>query len=174
MTASTWTAPEIERHPRVIGDERTTLETSLDWQRQTLLWKCGGLTGEQLSSRAIPGSTLTLLGLVRHLAEVERVWFRMRFAGEDTGYLWFSEEDPENDFEGGSAASAEADFATFDVEVGAARATVAPRSLDEMFARPSGEKVNLRWLYLHVLMDYTRHNGHADVLRELIDGRKGD
>src|SRR6476661_9656302 len=84
--AVTWIAPEVERpEGPLTGPERPMLQAFLDWQRATLLYKCAGLTGEQLARRAIPPSELSLLGLLRHMTKVERVWFRMRFAGEQVG-----------------------------------------------------------------------------------------
>jgi hypothetical protein len=175
MPRVTWTAPEIERLERPgQGDERTTLESALDFQRQTLLWKCGGLRAEQLTLRPLPRSSLSLLGLVRHLAGVERWWFRRWFAGEDVDLLYSTDDDLDRDFDGGTAESAEADFATYAVEVELARAVAAGRSFEDTFRRPRGQEVNLRWLYLHVIEEYARHNGHADLLREHIDGRTGD
>jgi uncharacterized damage-inducible protein DinB len=170
----TWTVPKIHRTPEASGDERMSLDSYLDHQRQTLLDKCAGLTAEQLVISPIGRSTLSLLGLIRHLAEVERVWFRTRFAGQDLGYLYFTEDFPERDFEDLDPARAEADFATYAEEVRLARDTVADRSLDDTFTRSTGEQANLRWVYLHLLVEYARHNGHADLIREQIDGRTGD
>jgi hypothetical protein len=98
----TWTAPQITRVNRPLaepaGDERTLADAWLDFHRQTLLWKCGGLTAEQLKLRAIEPSNLSLLGLVRHMAEVERDWFRTRFAGAHVGYLYCSDDDLNAEF----------------------------------------------------------------------------
>jgi len=119
------------------GDERTLADGWLDYHRQTLLWKCGGLTAQQLKLRAVERSGLSLLGLVRHMAEVERDWFLTRFAGAQGGYLYCRDDDMNAEFDV-AAADAEADLAAYAREVEAAR-----------------------------------HNGHADLLRESIDGQTG-
>ena len=125
--AVTWTAPAVQRtDPPTVSDERTSLQSWLDYHRATLLWKCAGLTGEQLALRPSPPSSLSLLGLVRHMAEVERSWFRRRFAGNaEFGDLYCTEEFPDGDFDLTDAAGAEADFATFDHEVVLADAAAA-------------------------------------------------
>lgn len=182
----TWTAPAVTR-PRTpyVGDERTMLDGWLDYQRQTLLLKCAGLTAEQLKTASVAPSNLTLLGLVRHLANTERWWFRIRFAGEpltplnspdetpDGGF----EDVPESDFDDVPDADPEVDFATFLAEVEASRRTVADRDLDETFHRTrddgSTSEISLRWVYVHMIEEYARHNGHADLIRERIDGTTG-
>ncbi|MGB8650839.1 MAG: DinB family protein [Mycobacteriales bacterium] len=171
----TWTAPTITRADDLpIGDERTLLESWLDFHRQTLLVKCAGLSAEQLALRSAEPSTLSLHGLVRHMAEVERAWFRRRFLGEPLGYLYCSDESPDADFDDVGTADAEKDFATFDEEVRLARAAAAGRSLDDTFFHPHRQvEMNLRWIYLHMIEEYARHNGHADLLRERIDGATG-
>ena len=97
----TWTAPQIDRHdPPTVAGERQSLESWLDYHRETLLFKCQGLTGEQLARRAVEPSSLSLLGLVRHMAEVERAWFRRRFAGQaELDQLYCSEQFPDGDFD---------------------------------------------------------------------------
>jgi uncharacterized damage-inducible protein DinB len=172
----TWTAPEVTRtEPPDIADERTALQGWLDYHRQTLRWKCAGLTGEQLVIRPVATSTLSLLGLVRHMTEVERGWFRHRFGGQ-TGLppLYYSDEQPDGDFDLADPASAEADYAAFMSECVAADESASGRSLDDTFAGYRGETLDLRWIYLHMIEEYARHNGHADLIRELIDGVTGD
>jgi hypothetical protein len=173
----TWTAPQIERaEPRYVADERTSLQDFLDYHRQTLLWKCSGLTGEQLAARPIRGSSLSLLGLVRHLAYVQRVWLRVRFAGQsELGDLYCTADLPDADFDLASAASAEADFAVFGRECAEADAAVAFRSLNETFIHPRLHvAIDLRWVYTHLVEEFARHNGHADLIREQIDGATGE
>jgi uncharacterized damage-inducible protein DinB len=173
----TWIAPEIVRtEPPDVASERTALQGWLDYHRATLLWKCSGLDGAQLTARPVHSSTLSLLGLVRHMSEVERGWFRKRFAGQpDLGYLYCSDEFPDGDFDLGDAAGAERDFAAFKAECAAADEAAAGRSLDDTFGSPrDGRPMDLRWIYLHMIEEYARHNGHADLLRELIDGVTGD
>ena len=173
----TWTAPNVSRtEPPEVAGEREALQGWLDYHRATLLFKCQGLTGEELARRAVAPSTLSLLGLVRHMAEVERSWFRTRFAGQaDLGYLYCSDEYPDGDFDLTDAAAAEADVRTFVSECELADAAVKGRSLDDTFASPrDGAPMDLRWIYLHMIEEYARHNGHADFLREQTDGVTGD
>lgn len=127
----TWIAPKVPRtEPPTVAGEREALETWLDFHRETLLHKCQGLTGEQLVAAAVAPSTLTLLGLVRHMAEVERWWFRRQFDGQaDVGDLYCSDEHPDGEFDFATAEGAEADFATFREECELARQTAAGRSL---------------------------------------------
>lgn len=170
-----WTAPEVAR-PKMPGaaDERTMLETWLDLHRQILLMKCSGLDAEQLKQRRAPPSTLTLHGLVRHMAEVEREWFRSRYAGQDIGSLYSTEAWPDADFDDLESSDPAIDFATFTEEVRLARAATLGGSLDDTFEHPrSGMTINLRWVYVHMIEEYARHNGHADLLREQIDGITG-
>ncbi|MDF9816499.1 DinB family protein [Streptomyces sp. SPB162] len=173
----TWTAPEVPRtDPPLVADERTSLDNWLAYHRATLLAKCAGLTGEQLALRPVKSSTLSLLGLVRHMAEVERWWFRTLFDGRtDLGDLYCPDEEPDGDFDLVDGAAAEADFAVFASECELADRTVAGRSLDETFdSHPRrGGPIDLRWVYVHMIEEYARHNGHADLLRELTDGVTG-
>jgi uncharacterized damage-inducible protein DinB len=170
-----WTAPEVTRPavPRV-ADERTMLEAWLDLHRQTLLMKCTGLSAEQLKRRSAAPSTLTLHGLVRHMAEVERDWFRICFAGQALSNLYSTAAQPTADFDDLESADPATDFATFAEEVRLARAVTVGRSLDDTFVHPQrGVAINLRWVYVHMIEEYARHNGHADLLRECIDGVTG-
>ena len=179
MTEGPWTAPVVDRPEGPnIAPERVAMETLLDHHRATLLWKCGGLTGEQLAARTVPTSTMSLLGLVRHLSDVERSWFRRRIAGEAIDPLYWSDASPDGDFDDLDPAGAEADFATYAAEVGAARTVLAARDYDDTFvARHSDgseETIDIRTLVLHMIEEYARHNGHADLLREAIDGSTGE
>ncbi|WP_416900677.1 DinB family protein [Micromonospora echinospora] len=170
----TWRAPQITRTPEpLVGDERTMLEGWLDYHRQTLPLKCAGLTAEQLRTPSVEPSGLTLLGLVRHMAEVEAWWFRENTAGETVDYPYFTEANPDADFDV-TDADAEADLAVFHRQVELARAAAAGRSLDETFTDRRGRERNLRWVYVHMIEEYARHNGHADLIRERIDGVTGD
>jgi uncharacterized damage-inducible protein DinB len=172
-----WTAPTVERvWPDRIADERQALEQWLDFHRETLLWKCSGLTSEQLKQRAVEPSPLSLLGLVRHMVEVERWWFRMNAAAEEVGYEYSGTND-EADFEEVADADAAADLETFRKEVQTCRAAVEAMSLHDVVASAGDHPErtrNLRWIYLHMIEEYARHNGHADLLRERIDGATGD
>jgi uncharacterized protein YciI/uncharacterized damage-inducible protein DinB len=170
-----WTAPKITRQSApYVADERQMLEGWLDFHRQTLLGKCSGLTAEQLRQRAAPPSSLSLLGLVRHMAEVERGWFRRRVAGEDVGFLYSSEADPDGEFDHVDTADPEQDFATYLDEIAAARQAAASHGLDERFRHSHrNAEMSVRWVYVHMVEEYARHNGHADLLRERIDGATG-
>jgi hypothetical protein len=172
----TWTAPEVDRpEPPNVADERTAVQAWLDYHRATLRWKCTGLTGDQLVVRPVQSSTLSLLGLVRHMAEVERSWFRIRFAGQASVAIYCDEQYPDGDFDLTDADKAADDFAAFAAECAAADAAAAGHSLDATFPGPrTGAPMDLRWIYLHMIEEYARHNGHADLLRELIDGVTGD
>jgi hypothetical protein len=172
-----WTAPEVDRaEPPNVASERPALQGWLDYHRATLRWKCTGLDGEQLATRPVHSSTLSLLGLIRHMAEVERSWFRVRFAAEaGLGSLYCDAAYPDGDFDLTDSARAEEDFAVFTAECAAADEAARDRSLDQTFTHPrTGDTLDLRWIYLHMIEEYARHNGHADLLRELIDGVTGD
>ncbi|MGW0663697.1 DinB family protein [Streptodolium elevatio] len=174
----TWTAPPAQ--PRVavptVGDERLLLESHLDFLRQTVLNKCAGLTAEQLRQRSVEPSGLSLLGLVRHLTEVERNWWRQRFAGQDdVPDLYYTEEAPDTDFDAVDSADPAAAFDAYLRELDAVRATAAGRSLDETYVDPvRGTEISLRWIFIHLIEEYGRHAGHADLLRERIDGHTGE
>jgi uncharacterized damage-inducible protein DinB len=172
----TWTAPEITRTDEpYIADERTMLQGWLDWHRQTLLHKCQGLTGDQLKLASAEPSNLTLLGLVRHMTEVERSWFRRRVAGEEIGWVYCTDASEDADFDDVAGADPEADFAAFRAEIEAADAAAADLPLDFTFRHTLRQvDMSLRWVYLHMIEEYARHNGHADLLRERIDGATGD
>jgi uncharacterized damage-inducible protein DinB len=170
-----WTAPEVTcpAVPRV-ADERTMLEAWLDLHRQTLLMQCTGLGAKQLKRRSAAPSTLTLHGLVRHMAEVERDWFRICFAGQNLSYLYITEAWPNADFDDLESADPATDLATFVEEVRLARAVTVGRALDDTFVHPQGGMaINLRWVYVHMIEEYARHNGHADLLRARLDGVTG-
>ena len=170
-----WTAPPVDRTDEpVTGDERLMLDGWLDHHRDTLLLKCAGLTAAQLKQAAAEPSTLTLLGLVRHMAEVERSWFRIRAAGQDVGWLFCSDTNLDGDLDDVAGADAEADFATFRDEVRLAREAAAGLPLEHEFSTKRHTAMSLRWVYLHMIEEYARHNGHADLLRERIDGVTGE
>lgn len=166
----TWTAatPQAVDGPRG-GPERALIESYLDYQRATLLNICAGLTADQLVAQPIPSTNLTLLGLVRHLAKVERIWFRIRAAGEPIDPLFDPALGKDFDFEGGDAAHAEQDFATYRSECDLARAAAAALDFDA-WVPTRAEPWSLRLVHLHVIGEYARHNGHADLLRQAIDG----
>jgi len=163
--------------PRLCTDERPALEDWIAYHRATLLSKCAGLSAEQLKQRAAAPSALSLLGLVRHMTLVERWWFRMLAAREDLEFLYTTEDRLTADFGDVDDADAPENLAAFERECAAADAAVAGIGLDEVVPSRDNhpERVrNLRWIYLHMIEEYARHNGHADLLREAIDGTTGD
>ncbi|MDR0359679.1 MAG: DinB family protein [bacterium] len=169
----TWTAPPVTRSPAPRTDDEWTMLTGfLDWQRVTLLSKCTGLTGEQLAERSAPPSALSLLGIVRHLSEVERAWFRRRFRGQDVGPL-YGDEPRRAGFHDADPSQAEADFARFAEEVELARQAIVGASLEDTFTHAERGVLSLRWVMLHMIEEYARHLGHVDLLRERIDGAVG-
>jgi uncharacterized damage-inducible protein DinB len=170
---------ENERpEPPLTGDERATLVGFLDYHRATLEWKCSDLTPEQLAARATPPSTLSLLGLVRHLAEVEFAWFDRVKTGDRRPPTFYSEERPDDDFDGAVADQAVVDeaFATWRAAIEESRAVIAAHELDDTFVhkRWDNATISLRWVLVHMIEEYARHNGHADLLREAIDGSTGE
>jgi uncharacterized damage-inducible protein DinB len=157
------------RPPRT-GDERAVLDGWLDHHRATLLWKCEGLTLEQLCEPAVPPSALTLLGLVRHLTEVEREWL-LPLVGEPDSDLYSTAEHPDGAFDV-SHAEAEGDLARYGETVDALHDLLAGHSLDQVH-EAGDDSYSLRWALTHLIEEYARHNGHADLLREAVDGRTG-
>lgn len=161
--------------PPLNADERTNLESWLDFYRTTLAMKCDGLTEEQLRTASVPPSPLTLLGLVQHMAEVERNWFCRVLTGEDVPAIHDPQADPAG-HDGGFGLSDSISFetaqATWQDEIARARANCATRRLEDTSPFMGGE-VSLRWIYTHMTAEYARHNGHADFIRERIDGATG-
>jgi uncharacterized damage-inducible protein DinB len=158
-----------------LGDERATLIEFLRSQRLTLQLKCAGLDPAQLARRSVEPSTMSLLGLVRHLAEVERKWFRKRFAGQDVPNRYQSEAEPDGDFDGAVADQAVVDEAwdAWRDEVAFAEQFTRETDLSFVGQDGAGNPISLRELLVHMIEEYARHNGHADLLRERIDGRIG-
>jgi len=150
------------------------LEGWLDYHRATLAVKCEGLDDEQLRLRAVPPSNLSLLGLVRHMAEVERNWFRRVLAGEDVADVYCTPEDPDADFDNVDDADSGHAFTSWREEIGRARDACAAVDDLSSWAVHGGRRVSLRWILSHMVEEYARHNGHADLLRERIDGVTGE
>ncbi|MGY1703914.1 DinB family protein [Geodermatophilus sp. SYSU D00697] len=161
--------------PPLEADERTTLDGWLDFYRATLAGKCDGLTDEQLATASVPPSPLTLLGLLQHMAEVERNWFRRVLAGEQVPAIHDPDTDPsghDGGFDVADGASLATARASWAAEVDRARENCAARELDETSPFMGGQ-VTLRWIYSHMIAEYARHAGHADLIRERIDGATG-
>ncbi|WP_370410626.1 DinB family protein [Streptomyces fradiae] len=175
MTTDHTAAPE-RVYPDTTTGERQALEQWLEFHRATLAAKCAGLSDEQLRTVSVPPSELNLLGLVRHMADVERGWFRKVLGGEAAPWLYATDEDFDRGIhttDGDGYAEA---FATWQAEIGHARKLAEGRALDDLCAgthHRTGELINLRWIYLHMIEEYARHNGHADLIRERIDGATG-
>ncbi|MCG8926448.1 DinB family protein [Lentzea sp. CC55] len=160
--------------PPLQAGERETLRGFLDFHRATLAMKCDGLSDDDLRRRSMPPSTLTLLGLVRHMAEVERTWFRKVINGEDVPLVWSDEGDYQVAYDASGSTRSEA-FAAWQAEVEHSRRVEREaESLDVTGYQPRwGEEVSLRLVMNHLCHEYARHNGHADFLREGIDGVTG-
>ncbi|MGW7199603.1 DinB family protein [Streptomyces chryseus] len=173
---SVMTHPDARIDPSTTAGERDMLEGWLDFHRATLALKCAGLSEEQLREAAVPPSDLSLLGLVRPMTDVERGWFHRVLADEDAPALYRSGDDPDGAFHF-TDKDTWADAGTAWREaVGRARELAAGRSLDGLGAgeHRSGKQYSLRWIYVHMIEEYARHNGHADLLRERVDGTTGD
>ena len=161
--------------PPLNTDERTTLESWLDFHRTTLAMKCESLDDKQAAVASVPPSGLTLTGLVQHMAEVERNWFRRVLAGEQVPPIYHPQADPRGP-DGGFALTEGATLgdalATWRAEIARSRERCAERALADT-GRFMEQDVSLRWIYVHMIEEYARHNGHADLLRERIDGAAG-
>jgi hypothetical protein len=157
------------------GAEREQLESWLDYYRSTLVLKCAGLSFEQLTTAAVAPSTLTLLGILRHMTHVEQSWLQRRFAGLAPVPVYETEGDPDGDFNNLTSASLDDVEGLYWLTCERSRELCAGHGLDEMarYSRP-GREVDLRWIYIHLIEEYARHCGHADLLRERIDGETGD
>ena len=168
MTWSAPTPPEVDGP--LVGADRPILEGYLAWQRRSFRNICAGLTAEQLATRAIPSSNLSLLGLVRHLTKVERVWFRIRVAGQDVPPVFPLGTDV--DFDQVDPAEAEDWLGRLVEEIRLADEAVAGVDVDSTIQ--IGElTMSLRSVLVHMITEYARHNGHADLIREAIDGATG-
>lgn len=176
--------PESNYSPRWPGDDRPPLPTTgteleiltatLDWHRDTFRLKCAGLPAERLSERSVPPSRLTLHGLLRHLTGAERWWFRIQFAGEGVPMLYYSDDDPDQDFES-LDGDVEVALALWLDECEQSRRVVREASgLDDTgTVVRTGEPISLRAVLVRMIAEYARHDGHADLLRERIDGAVG-
>lgn len=167
----TWISPAPPDDPPApdIGDIRRILQGYLDHHRLTLLRLCAGLTAEQLVLRPVPPSTLSLLGLVRHMTKVERIWLRIRAAGEDVAPLFGTRDEDFNDID---PLTAERAISDLPAEWSACDAAVEQMPLDHCIDL-DGEPVSLVSIYIHLIEEWARHNGHADLIRQSIDGTVG-
>jgi uncharacterized damage-inducible protein DinB len=164
----------VERtEPPLVAQERAMLDAWLDFHRDTLAVKCDGLTGDQLRERAVPPSSLSLLGLVRHMAEGERQWFKMVFGGEQIPYHYYTDDSPDAEFDDVDSADVAEAFETWRSECADARERAAEAPSLDVTGTQDGKEFSLRWIMIHMIEEYARHNGHADLLRERIDGTVG-
>jgi uncharacterized damage-inducible protein DinB len=159
--------------PALVAAEREMLGAWLDFQRDTLALKCDGLTGDQLRERAVPPAKLSLLGLVRHMAEGEQQWFAMVLGGEQVRYHYYTDANPDAEFDDVDGADVAEAFQTWRSECAAARERVAAAPSLDVTGSQDGRAFSLRWIMIHMIEEYARHNGHADLLRERIDGTVG-
>ena len=160
--------------PPFVAGERPMLEAWLEFHRTTLLLKCEGLDDAGRKARPVATSALSLHGLVRHMAEVERNWFqRVLLGAADTRPLWYDPAVPDSELVPLDSADWEADVAAWLSECEQSRSAAAQHQLDDTGDR-RGQPCSLRWIYVHMIEEYARHNGHADLIRELVDGAVGD
>lgn len=168
-----WADDDRPRIPRVAG-EREALAAYLEYYRATVAMKCRGVSADQARTRSMPPSTMSLHGLVRHLAGVERWWFQQNFERCDVPFLFFTADNPDLDFDPPADADFGDDLETWRAECAMSREIYAAHNLDDT-ARPLDwqEDVDLRWLVLRMITEYAQHCGHLDLLREGIDGSTG-
>jgi Protein of unknown function (DUF664) len=173
VSSQVWSVPRTVTIPST-GDEKTMLVAYLEHYRETLALKCAGLDPERLRERNTAPSTMSLQGLVRHLAGCERWWFATHFAGLDVPMLYYTDENPDLDFDVPADADPADDLRAWHEECARSRQIVADAvSLDEVGARERHGPFTLRWLMLRMIAEYAQHCGHADLLREATDGAVG-
>jgi hypothetical protein len=165
-------APADDRtEPAADADERTLLVGWLEFHRATLARKCAGLSDDQLRRCPVAPSTLSLIGLVRHLTEIERLYIRHGFAGEPISpLLYVTDAEPDGDFD--LRDDVRGSMSSWHEHVEASRAHVA--AAPDLDARGARSPETLRWVLAKVAQEYARHNGHADLLREALDGATGE
>jgi hypothetical protein len=159
-----------------VADERTTLETFLDFYREAMKAKVRGLSEEEARRGLVPSAT-TLAGLIKHLRRVEASWFQHRLAqipSEDVPAMVGWIDDPDSDFRVAPDETVEMLIARYDEQCALSRQTAARYTLDEVVPHPALGEVSLRWIYVHMIEETARHAGHADILREQLDGSTGD
>ena len=172
IDASGYMRDPERRQRQGAGDERELLERFLDFERDTLLLKASGLTEEQLRQHRTP-SRMSLLGLVKHLAYVERNWFQLRFLGRAV-YIPWREGDKEGDFRIEADETPESVFAFYRAEIEESRRILAATDSLETLAMDPDRPVTMRWILIHMIEETARHVGHADLMREATDGQTGE
>ncbi|MEV8371666.1 DinB family protein [Kribbella sp. NPDC056861] len=159
--------------PPTEAGEKETLVAFLDFQRATLRWKCEGLTPEQLGTAAVDPSSMTLHGLIRHLTEIEVGWFVGTFTDEEIVEPYSDSGGRGADWNNLNPSEYAADLQRYDEAVTRARAAIADLEPDHV-GLDDGTRYSLRWVLVHMIEEYARHNGHADLLRERLDGSTGE
>ncbi|MFG2721293.1 DinB family protein [Streptomyces sp. NPDC048416] len=160
--------------PSKTADDRTSLTAFLDHQRETLAWKCAGLSAGQLKAKPVPTSDLSLLGLVRHAVDTERIWFRLVLNEERLTTCWPHTADGESGAFHVEDADVDEAFAAWRAACADSRSVVDSRAGLDGTVEFRGESISLRYILTHMIEEYARHNGHADLLREAIDGARGE
>jgi uncharacterized damage-inducible protein DinB len=168
----TFKSPIERTEAPYLADEKEALGAWLDSQRATILWKLEGLDDEQLRRPMVP-SGLTLLGLVKHLTSVEQGWFIHQFANTGEPFLYESEDDPDLDFHVQPDETTDFIVQAYLRECERSRDVLAKASLEDTFEHPRRGTMSLRWIMIHMIEETARHNGHADIIREQIDGATG-
>jgi uncharacterized damage-inducible protein DinB len=165
----------VRPKPLLSGPEREQLGSWLAFYRATLLKKCSGLAFEDLARRPVATSTMSLLGMVRHMTFVEQVWFDVRFAGNEVVEYYRRPDDREVEWTELDSATLDEVVANFQRACETSDELARGHELEELVKErgADGEPVDLRWIYLHMIEEYARHCGHADILRELVDGTTG-
>ena len=158
------------RPPRPRGTQQETLRALLDYSREAMLRKLAGLSDEEVRRPMVP-SGVSLLGMVKHLAYAERWWFQAVFAGETVDFAW-ADDDPDADWRIESHETTAGIVALYEGEIARSRAIVANATLEDV-SRRDGTSYPLGWLLPYFIQEVSRHNGHADIRRELIDGQTG-
>lgn len=178
MAEPTTPMPTTDDTPH--ADERTTLVGFLDFYRIVLLRKIEGVSEEQARLAACPPSDMSLLGLIRHMAEVERIWAKREFLGRPNEPIFYGDAHPDGDVDGDFHPSADATIAEaveeYHRQIADADAIYGVASLDDLVQARHDDRprYSLRWIYVHLIEEYARHCGHADLLREAVDGVIGD
>ncbi|MGW5365754.1 DinB family protein [Actinopolymorpha pittospori] len=177
---------EIDEHgrpePPLAADETATLLGFLDYQRATLAWKCGGVDAADLRV-SVAASSMTLGGMLKHMAFVEDLWFSYRLHAQKRQHPWDTVDwatDPDWEWRTAAADSPEQLFTLWQDAVDRSRSLVAKAlaggALEQLAQRawPDGQSPSLRWILCHMIEEYARHNGHADLIRESLDGLTGE
>jgi uncharacterized damage-inducible protein DinB len=168
--------PRFQRpKPLLSGPERAQLESWLAFYRATLLKKCSGLAIEDLRRRPIESSSMSLLGMLRHMTFVEQVWFDARFAGNEVAEYYKRPDDRDADWTDLDSTTLAEAVTNYQRACETSDELARGHELEEVVKKPGAgrEPVDLRWIYLHMLEEYARHCGHADIIRELVDGTTG-